>query len=758
MAAPTRIQVAANIGATGSATGNQSVAASSLNLAQTGDLLVWCSAGRGTVTAPPASGTGGQTWTQVFDGTGNPRAFSMFRATFNGTWSGDPTSTNAPGTTTIEISVWRATNTGVTWSHEIVGGPTGVAASATNTMTGGTPSGSDPVVVIGYVQTADDNSYGNLTGSGWDWIGSTTGYANSGGSDNSLATVYRADAAATATGSPTIDQTANGNDAYTNAVVAFKAAGGTPPPAADKIEDLVEDFSGGSLPASFADDSVGGTVTVTGGQLVLDANSGNTAAVQTPDPYDLTASSIYWQMTASGTNGTTSGFILGNAGFLNGYAVEFDPDSGTSITVRRLSDASSLYSATYNSTTHRHWRMVESAGDVEIDSSTDGSSWTNRAIETIASDQPTFDIGNVYVRCYASFGDLVLAVDGINTPLSSTVTADAHPDRISVRTVPAAAALGALTRQANPNRISYRTVAAAVVLGAITAPSVPNRVAVRTTTATSTQALTTTATPDRLTLRTTTASVNISASGVSVPVVLSYRTVPASVTLGTVNAPAKPNRLAVATTPAIGFGGDATFADAPPTALGLRTTVASGSVGTVTPPATPNAFHYRTVPASVVLGDLAAPSHANRLDFGTTTAETTNAHLVNATPSRLVYRTVPASVSIGAIAAVAKPNRLSVRTLSAGQATGGILASSPPSRITLRSVSATVPGAVPVTALANRVRYRTTVASVTVAEPIVRWPLIRTVTILDQRNTVEIPDPRRSVEIVRPLYTVEIVE
>jgi len=229
---PTLIQVAANIGATGTASGASSVASADLNLAQTGDLLVWCSAGRATTTAPPASGTGGQTWTEVFNGTANPRTFSMFWAVFDGTWDSNPTNANSPGTTTIQISVWRAVNTGVTWSAELLTGPTGVGAPGspfTCTIVGGTPSGSDPCVIVGYLQTADDNTWGSLSGSGWAMLGSSAGYANDAGSDNSLATCYLSQASPAAPGSPTINQATNGGDAYQRAMVAFKAAGGTAP-------------------------------------------------------------------------------------------------------------------------------------------------------------------------------------------------------------------------------------------------------------------------------------------------------------------------------------------------------------------------------------------------------------------------------------------------------------------------------------------------------------------------------------------------
>jgi len=328
MAAPELIQVAANIGATGTASGASSVASADLNLAETGDLLVWCSTGRGTVTAPPASGTGGQTWTQVTTGSSNPRTYSIFWAVFDGTWDSDPTNANSPGATTIQISVWRAENTGVTWSHELLTGPTGVSAPGspfTCTVVGGTPSGSDPCVIVGYLQTADDNTWGSLSGSGWAMLGSSAGYANDAGSDNSLATCYLLQASPAAPGSPTINQATNGGDAYTRAMVAFKAAGGTPPgytltadggavtvtgTAASLLFGRHLDADAGAVVVTGTDATLtlgsagytlsanGGAVTITGGDATLIYDAGTQILV----PTDVTDSFGTWTGTPDNTN------------------------------------------------------------------------------------------------------------------------------------------------------------------------------------------------------------------------------------------------------------------------------------------------------------------------------------------------------------------------------------------------------------------------------------------------------------------------
>lgn len=418
MAAPTLIQVAANIGATGTSSGNATIAAADLNLAQTGDLLVWCGSGRGTASAPPATDTGGQTWTSVFDGSANPRAYSMYWAVFDGTWDADPATTGSPGTTTIQISVFRAANTGVTWSAELLTGPTGVGAPGspfTCTIAGGTPAGSDPCVVVGYLQTADDNTWGSLSGTDWAMLGSSSGYANDAGSDNSLATVYRLDASPTATGSPTLDQATNGGDAYTRGMAAFKAAGGS----VGKIDTLVEDFSG-SLPATLTDTSSGtGTAVVTGGALVLTPGSGS-GKVDTADLYDLDESSVYWQLEMSdgaGTDVAFFGFVLDAA--TDGYTITVQ--SGVLEIVRLVSGTpTSIFSDTYSPTNHRQLRIREASGTIYFEASPAATSWSTLDSEA-TNTNGSFNHTAVTFRLQNlndGSGSVTATIEGINVALA----------------------------------------------------------------------------------------------------------------------------------------------------------------------------------------------------------------------------------------------------------------------------------------------------------------------------------------------------
>ncbi len=97
--------------------------------------------------------------------------------------------------------------------------------------------------------------------------------------------------------------------------------------------------------------------------------------------------------------------------------------SGT-LTARKVVDGvdTQLYSVAWNATTHKWLRIRESGGTVYFDTSTNGSSWTNRATQTVAG---AFGVTALTVQFGAQGGNLAspgsLTVEDFN-PLSLSTT------------------------------------------------------------------------------------------------------------------------------------------------------------------------------------------------------------------------------------------------------------------------------------------------------------------------------------------------
>lgn len=209
-----------------SANGNETFTPPS---ASSGDFLVWVGIGRATVGSPPATGTGGQTWTQLQNTSANPRQLNISYAEFNGTWSGDLAGANSTLPGTNFCFVLRDTNTGVTWAIETLTGPSGVAASTTHSTVAGTPSGNNSCI-LSIVQNAGNNTYSAFSSAGGSssaFGGSGDYWNNSGGSG--IAGYIWALTQATAASAGDVTATCSASIAYTRTVIAVRASGGTPP-------------------------------------------------------------------------------------------------------------------------------------------------------------------------------------------------------------------------------------------------------------------------------------------------------------------------------------------------------------------------------------------------------------------------------------------------------------------------------------------------------------------------------------------------
>lgn len=223
MSAPlviSRIGYATNLSSvpTGTANGSDAFTPPS---AVAGDLLVWVGVGRLTTGSPPASGTGGQTWTQLQNTSANPRQLNISYAVFDGSWSGSLAGANSVSPGTNVVLVYRAAGSGVTWGLATKSGPTGVASSGTHTIVGATPS-HDEAMMLAVAQSAFERYYTVDTASGFSAL-SANGFRNTSGDDNCVMVLDRSIASPVATGNVVL--TVNSAAPYTHTMVELWAEG-----------------------------------------------------------------------------------------------------------------------------------------------------------------------------------------------------------------------------------------------------------------------------------------------------------------------------------------------------------------------------------------------------------------------------------------------------------------------------------------------------------------------------------------------------
>lgn len=154
-----------------------------------GDLVVVYLTQRGTATFSVGV-NGGQLWTPVGRNVGTANvALETYWAQYNGTWAANPrfdfsTATN----TTAVMLVFRPDDNTKIWEIDQPS-TTNAAAALTQTIPGVTPS-SSPSVTIASFHTADDNTWGTLTGTGWSNALLSAQYRNTAGQDSSSAFAY----------------------------------------------------------------------------------------------------------------------------------------------------------------------------------------------------------------------------------------------------------------------------------------------------------------------------------------------------------------------------------------------------------------------------------------------------------------------------------------------------------------------------------------------------------------------------------------
>lgn len=280
MAAPTFFGVATNPADNGSLQEPQTGASLTPPASmQEGDLVVVIlynengSAGDGLA----LNNTGGQTWVSdtsngSYSFTGGAAGHRIYWCRFNGTWSpaSGPTfdlpsksGTRGGG---AQMLVFRPDVSSKVWNLDTGPNWAGFAAPTTPftvTIGGVTPANPDTVTIARWLSD-DDNTWGNLSGTGWSKASLAAQYRNTGGSDLSSTYAYNLKGASSATNNVSQDQTALGGDAGTSLLITFYASSG----------DVTANPSGSEAKASVGSVTVQGDANVSASGQQISAQSG----------------------------------------------------------------------------------------------------------------------------------------------------------------------------------------------------------------------------------------------------------------------------------------------------------------------------------------------------------------------------------------------------------------------------------------------------------------------------------------------------
>jgi len=156
-----------------------------------------------------------------------------------------------------------------------------------------------------------------------------------------------------------------------------------------KLETLVDDFNDNSINGTLWGVSTSGSASVgeSGGQLSLVANAGTTLATfYSQQNYDLTDSFIRFKVNSVAPGGDFSAlsefYLAANVG---DYRIHVRVQANNLIFFYTDVNGirNDIWSSAWNATTYRYWRIRELGGVKYFDTSSDGSSWTNRASTTV---------------------------------------------------------------------------------------------------------------------------------------------------------------------------------------------------------------------------------------------------------------------------------------------------------------------------------------------------------------------------------------
>jgi hypothetical protein len=193
---------------------------------QLGDLIVVVCSQAGTATFS-VNNDGGQSWTALTrQQSSTTRVAQTFWARFDGTWDANPifNYTGATAATSLSMLVFRPSGTSYAWTNQVDNTATFGTGSSTISITGVTPA-EDNNVSIAVWMSGDDNTWGNLAGTGWTKTGLGAQYRNTNAGDASITFAYQIQSTAAATNNVSQDQLTLGNDAGVTLLTNFYETG-----------------------------------------------------------------------------------------------------------------------------------------------------------------------------------------------------------------------------------------------------------------------------------------------------------------------------------------------------------------------------------------------------------------------------------------------------------------------------------------------------------------------------------------------------
>lgn len=161
-----------------------------------------------------------------------------------------------------------------------------------------------------------------------------------------------------------------------------------PSVSADPISNLYDNFNDNSLDGAKWWEVEGGTTTITETNnrmevaLPSSATSSDYGEIDSVNTYDLTGSSLHIETIATPSSSTAANAVLYIYADSSNW-FRWVLESGTLYAQRRNAGVkATVASVTFNSTTHKWWRIREASGVVYYDTSSDGLSWTNQGTYT----------------------------------------------------------------------------------------------------------------------------------------------------------------------------------------------------------------------------------------------------------------------------------------------------------------------------------------------------------------------------------------